>query len=176
MDIGRYQADRQKELERFQKDYSDMKKQYSELLSKAVTTSDPKIQSEVIRQVLSVNSNLAQHVRDFIQESGGKFDQSMISKLTADIIKFQKEYDEIQKSDDKTRALDGILNKERNFLKDLHSQFNIFLGLLLAMIVIIIGLIFKTSITQMSRAAADLLPSTSSPDLGYSSPSLFGSS
>lgn len=175
MDINRYQVDRQQELERFQKNYADMKKQYSELLSKAIT-SDPKIQSEVIRQVLSVNSNLAQHVRDFIQESGAKFDPSMISKLTADIIKFQKEYEEIQKSDDKTRALDGILNKERNFLKDLHSQFNIFLGLLLAMIVVILGLIFKTSITQMSRAAEDLLSSTSSSDLGYSSPSPFGSS
>lgn len=176
MDISRYQSDRQKELERFQKDYTDMKKQYSELLSKAIHESDPKIQSELVKQVLSVNSNLAQHVKDFIQESNGKFDPAMISKLTADIIKFQKEYEEIQKSDDKAEALDGILNKERNFLTGLHSQFNIFLGLLLAMIVVILGLIFRTSTTQMSRAAASLLSSTSSSDLGYSSQLQFDSS
>jgi hypothetical protein len=166
MDISQYQKDRESEMKKFRKEYSDLKSTYSQLLTQAVYETDPGKQAELVKQILSTNSALAQHVREFVQGSRGKFDPAIISELTADIIRYQKEFDSIQSASDKSSALQNILNKEKIQLADLHSQFNIWLGVLLGAIVIILVLIFKTSLTQLSQAAESLVSNTSTTDLG----------
>jgi hypothetical protein len=165
MDISQYQKDRASELAAFQKEYAEIKVQYTSSLTQAVFETDSTKQSELVKQVLTINSNLAQHVRDFVQGSKGKFDPALISELTADIIRYQKEFEAIQKSSDKSSALQDILNKEKSQLNNLHSQFNIWLGVLLGAIVVILILIFKTSLSQLSQAAESLMSSTSMTDL-----------
>jgi hypothetical protein len=175
MDISQYQKDRASELKRFRKEYSDLKSTYSQLLTQAVYETDTVKQAGLVKQILSTNSGLAQHVREFVQSSKGKFDPALISELTADIIRYQKEFDAIQSASDKSAALQNILNKEKIQLTELHSQFNIWLGVLLGGIVIILVLIFKTSLTQLSQAAESLMSSTSMTDSGdWSDPSLSG--
>jgi hydroxymethylpyrimidine pyrophosphatase-like HAD family hydrolase len=164
MDIGQYQKDRALELKKFRKEYSDLKSVYSQLLTQAVYETDTGKQAELVKQILSTNSGLAQHVREFVQSSRGKFDPALISELTADIIRYQKEFEAIQSASDKAVALQNILNKEKNQLNDLHSQFNIWLGVLLGAIVIILLLIFRTSLKQLSQAAENLMSSTSMTD------------
>jgi len=166
MDISQYQKDQASELKKFRKEYSDLKSIYSQLLTQAAYETDTGKQAELVKQILSTNSGLAQHVRDFVQSSRGKFDPALISELTADIIRYQKEFDAIQSASDKSSALQNILNKEKIQLNELHSQFNIWLGVLLGGIVIILILIFKTSLTQLSQAAENLMSSTSTSDLG----------
>ena len=166
MDISQYQKDRAAELKKFRKEYSDLKSTYSQLLTQAVYETDLGKQSELVKQILSINSGLAQHVREFVQNSKGKFDPALISELTADIIRYQKEFEAIQSASDKAVALQDILNKDTKDLTDLHSQFNIWLGVLLACIVIILVLIFKTSLSQLSQAAASLMSSTSTTESG----------
>ena len=166
MDISQYQKDRASELKKFRKEYADLKTRYSQLLTQAVYESDTGKQAELVKQILNTNSGLAQHVREFIQSSRGKFDPALISELTADIIRYQKEFDAIQSASDKTSALQNILNKEKTELSDLHFKFNIWLGVLLGGIVIILILIFKTSLTQLSQQAENLMSSTSMSDLG----------
>lgn len=175
MDISQYQKDRASELKKFRKEYSDLKSTYSQLLTQAVYETDTGKQAGLVKQILSTNSGLAQHVREFVQSSKGKFDPALISELTADIIRYQKEFDAIQSASDKSAALQNILNKEKIQLNELHSQFNIWLGVLLGGIVIILVLIFKTSLTQLSQAAENLVSSTSMTDSGdWSDPSLSG--
>jgi DNA-dependent RNA polymerase auxiliary subunit epsilon len=161
MDIVQQQKDRSENLEVFQKEYNQLKVQYTTLLNQAIHEQDKARQSEFIKQILSVNSNLAQHVREFIQESQGKFDPKLITKLTNDILNYQKEYKQIQNAANKSQALRGILNKEKNELDQLHSQFNIWLGILLGGIGLLLLLIFRTSLVQLSQAAESLVSSTS---------------
>ena len=161
MDIGRYQSDRASELKAFKKEYSDLKLNYTTLLSQAVYETDTGKQAELVKQILNTNSGLAQHVRDFVQQSQGKFDPVLISELTADIIRYQKEYQSIQESADKSIALKNVLNREKNELNALHSQFDIWLGVLLTGIVIVLVLLFRTSLKQLQQAAESLMSSTS---------------
>jgi hypothetical protein len=166
MDISQYQKERADELKKFRKEYSELRSVYSQLLMQAVYETDPGKQAELVKQILSTNSGLAQHVREFIQSSNGKFDPALISELTADIIRYQKEFKDIQTASDKTVALQNILNKEKIQLNDLHSQFNIWLWVFLGAIVVILILIFKTSLSQLSQATESLMSNTSMTDSG----------
>jgi DNA-dependent RNA polymerase auxiliary subunit epsilon len=169
MDVLRYQVGRQKELEDFQKEYADLKIQYSQLLTQAAYESDTSKQAELIKQVLSVNSTLAQHVRDFVQKSSGKFDRELISKLSSDIIRYQKEFTDIQSSSNKSRTLQLMLNKERSQLVDLDNSFFMWLCILLGLIGIVLMLIFTRSIGQLWKASTDLASSISTPESGSTS-------
>jgi len=173
MDISRYQKDREKELQLFQKEYADLKTNYRQSLTQAVYESDPQKQSTLVQQILNINSNLAKHVREFVQNSRGKFDPALISELTADIIRYQKEFEAIQSASDKSEALKKILDKQRTQLDGIQNQFNIWICVLLGGIALVLVMIFRTSLMQMKRAAESLMPSTSSFDSEYSSDSMF---
>lgn len=151
-----------------------MKTQYTSRLTQAVYETDSGKQAELVKQVLSINSELAQHVRGFVQSSRGKFDPALISELTADIIRYQKEFEAIEKSSDKSKALRGILNKEQEELSVLHKSFNMYLGIFLGLITLVLVLIFRTSITQMTQAIADTVSSTSTSETEYSQGSFLG--
>jgi len=166
MDINTYQKAREAELNSFRKEYDDLKRQYNQLLTQAVYETEPTKQADAVKQILSTNSELAKHVREFIQGSRDKFDPKMISELTADIIRYQQDYDAIQHASDKSKALNEVLNKEKIELKGIHEQFNWWLSLLLGGIVIVLFLIFRTSLKQATKALESLMPSTSTFEMG----------
>lgn len=166
MDITKYQKARDAELKEFRQEYDDLKKQYNQLLTQAVYETESSKQAELVKQVLTTNSGLARHVREFIQSSRDKFDPKMISELTADIIRYQQDYEAIQQTSNKSKALDEILNKEKIELTSIHQQFNIWLGLLLGGIVIVLFLIFRTSLRQATQALGSLTSSTSTSGMG----------
>jgi hypothetical protein len=174
MDIGQFKKDMARELDAFQKEYAELKRRYTLFITQAVFETDSTGQAELVKQILSVNSELAKHVRDFVQNSKGKFDPALISELTADIIRYQKEFEAIQKSSDKVKSLRGILNKEQGQLSSLHESFNIYLGLFLGLIVVVLLLIFRTSLEQMTESLVDTVSSTSMPEMEYSSETLLG--
>jgi hypothetical protein len=162
MDINQYQKDRAADFKKFQLEYGDLKLQYSQLLTQAAYESDPGKQAELVKLITMVNSNLAQHVREFIQSAQGKFDPVVISKLTNDIIQYQKEIQALKISADKTETLRGILNRDKTQLSEIQEQFNVYLGILLAGIAVVLILLFRTTIKQWSQAAESLMSSTSS--------------
>lgn len=163
-----YKKDRDQELKTFQKEYDELKSQYTTFLTQAVYETDPTKQGDLVKQVLSVNSSLAQHVREFIQNSRGKFDSTIIAKLTNDILQYQKEFDQIQKSSNKAQVLREILNKEKFELSALHDQFNAWLYAILGAILFLLVLIFRTSLIELSKTVAQQLPSISMTDSGLS--------
>jgi len=166
MDINTYQKAREAELKAFRQEYNDLKRQYNQLLSQAVYETEPTKQAELVKQILTTNSELAKHVREFIQGSRDRFDPKMISELTADIIRYQQDYEAIQHSSDKSKALNEVLNKEKIELKSVHEQFNWWIGFLLGGIVIVLLLIFRTSLKQATKALESLMPSTSTIGMG----------
>ncbi len=162
MNLRNFQSQRDQELVSFQKEYSELKTQYNTFLNQAVYEPNPEKQAELVKQILSINSGLAKHVRDFIQNSREKFDHSLITKLTQDIIRYQKDFEQIQNSSDQAETLRDVLYKEKNELNALHTQFNIWLWVLLGSICLLLVLIFRTSIKQMLKQQEILEPSIAS--------------
>ena len=152
------------DLQKFRDEYDDLKRKYAGLLMNAVHESDPEKQAGIVKQILDVNSELAQHVRDFIQNSKGKFDPTVISTLTDDIIRFQKEFREIKHAANKTAALTKILNIQKDDLNSIHFELNIWLWLFIGLIIVILVMIFRTSLVQLTQAATELVSSTSMPE------------
>jgi len=150
MDLITYQTERDTELIRFKKDYADLKVQYMNHLTDAVYEKDPAAQSTLVKQVLDANSELSTHVRDFLGQSNSKFDSKTISELTQDIINYQKEYSAIKNSENKVTAIHSLLNSRQTELNEIEFQFNIMLGLLGFGILVLLFLIFRTSIAQWS--------------------------
>jgi len=161
MDIINYRKKREQDLAVFNKEYAQMKNQYVNFLNKAIYEQDSSKQAELIKQVLAVNSGLAQYVREFIKESKGAFDSALLDKLTKEILQYQKEYQQLQMASDKTQTLRGILNKEKTELEALQKSFDFWLYALLGAIGIVLILIFRTSLIQLSAAAESLMPDTS---------------
>jgi hypothetical protein len=160
MDIKQYQKDRKKELASFKRDYDELKLKYNRLLNEAVYEKDESIRDQLVKQVLSVNSELAEHVRGFISNSTDKFDTAMINSLTNELIAYQNEATEIKNSTDKISALQRILHKKSTKLESIRWEFNMFLSLLLGGIVVVLYLIFITP-TRLERLfPAPLLSST----------------
>jgi len=172
MDILKYQKDREQDLAAFERDYNQLKAQYSTYLTQAVHETDPKKQAGLVKQILGVNSSLAQHVREFISTSNGKFNKELIAKLTEDIIRYQKEYQQIQNASNTTSTLQGILDQEKTDLNALYTKFDMWLYTLLGLIAVVILLLFRTSIKQMTKAIETLTPNISTPELESMTPGL----
>jgi hypothetical protein len=146
MDIIQYQKDRDTELAAFQKSYNDLKTKYTSLLSEAIYEQDPANQADLVQQILQVNAELSSEVRAFIAQSGQKegYDPKVLEEINQDLVTYQNQYAEIKSTQDMTLTLQNILNAKQNDLTSLRQKYNIFIGLLIVAILIIVFLIFRT--------------------------------
>lgn len=146
MDIIQYQKDRDAELAAFQTSYNDLKTKYSSLLSDAVNEQDPAQQSALVQQILQVNAELSSEVRAFIAQSGQKegYDPKVLEEINQDLIDYQNQYNDIKSTQDMTLTLQNILNAKQNELGSVRNKYNLFLGLLILAILVILFLIFRT--------------------------------
>jgi len=165
MDIIRYQQDRDQDLAVFNKEYKEAKVQYVNMLNQAMHEQEPSKQAALVKQVLSLNSGLALYVREFVSQSRGKFDTAMLDKLTKDILQYQQDFQKIQTSSDKSQTLRGILHKEQDELAALQSTFDFWLFVLLGAIALVLILIFRTSLVQLSKTAESLVSDTSTEEM-----------
>jgi len=136
MDIQQYNDNREKDMQAFKSEYDDLKAQYLKYLADSVY--DP----SNIDHVLETNKLLVDLVNTFIAESQTKFDTKTINDLTNEIIVYQKEYQDIKTSQQKSATLKTILNKENDRIDSIQKQFNIYLWFLFGCIVLLIALIF----------------------------------
>jgi hypothetical protein len=161
MDIVQYQKDRNSELAEFQKEYTDLKVEYTRLLTDAIYESDPEKQSALVDQILSVNSSLLKLVNDFIASAAGKYDPKTVADLTQDIINYQKEYTEIKDSKNKASSLQKVLSKQHKQLYNLKHEFNIMLMCLIFGLFVVLILIFTTTSGIPQLLPLSLRPNTS---------------
>ena len=166
MDINQYQKDRESELQNFKKEYADSRAEYTRLLSSAVYEPDPEKQSDLVKQVMELNTQLSASIRAFIGESSGKFDPKTISDMTNEIIMYQKEYNDLKEGETKQASFQSIYDREEEKLSRTRSQFNLFLSMMLAGIAFIIMMIFMTPSGPLIPTQEFQSPSTSMSELG----------
>jgi len=145
MDIKQYQQDRDKDLSGFQTQYDSLKTEYNKSLTDLIENPDK------INTTLDANKSLSKHVREFISANQAKLDKTTLDSLTEDIIKYQKEYQQIKRSNANADVLKSIIEKNNVKVAIVRTKFNIFLGFMLLIIAAIVFLIFRVRTTLLPQ-------------------------
>jgi len=145
MDIKQYQQDRDKDLSGFQTQYDSLKTEYNKSLTDLIENPDK------INTTLDANKSLSKHVREFISANQAKLDKTTLDSLTEDIIKYQKEYQQIKRSNANADVLKRIIEKNNVKVAIVRTKFNIFLGFMLLIIAAIVFLIFRVRTTLLPQ-------------------------
>jgi hypothetical protein len=149
MDIISYQKQRDADLKEFEEQYGALKEKYMAAISSAVYEDDIQKQAEFVKTVLELNANLSSEVRAFVSKIGDNYDPKAVQHLTDDLIKYQEEYASIQHANDMTKTLEMILHEDQSKIKDIRFQFNLYIGLLIIGIAIILFYIFWLSMPSL---------------------------
>ena len=147
MDIIQYQKSRDAESDAFQKAYDAMKVKYLSTLTAAAYEQDPQKQAQLVQSVLQLNAELASEVRAFIASDIGQkkgYDESLLTKISNDLTKYQNEYNDIKSSSDMVATLQKILDANTKTLEKVKAEYNIYLILLILGILVLLYLIFQT--------------------------------
>lgn len=148
MDIQKFQDSRERELAAFQKSFSDLKSQYSQLTLAAIQESDPEQQQSMIQNILEINNTMSSQLRDILgtlNKGDTEYNTTTIDQLTNDLIKYQKQYKEIVEAKDRSTTLKLIHTTTSKNLEDAKQEFNIYLIILSVLCVIIVFLVLRTS-------------------------------
>jgi DNA repair exonuclease SbcCD ATPase subunit len=151
MDVKNFQDSRNTELEAFKKQYSFLKTHYSTALSSAINEPDPAKQQTLISQIQQINSQLSNELHGILStlnKGHAKFDPKQLDDLTNDLIQYQKDYDDIEKSKDKVSTLKIIANTNASTLKNATIMYYIYISILVIISLYVGYLIVKTSWKQ----------------------------
>lgn len=158
MDVQRFRDSREKELSDFKKQYTFLKTEYSAALKSAIAETDPAKQSELITRVLTINSSMAEELRDIIgklnQGSQG-FDPKELNELTNELVQYQKDYEEIEQSKDKVNTLKKIHETNTEILKKANTWYAIYIAIFVVLLFVAAYLVFKT---EWARKMVPTLP------------------
>ena len=152
MEVKEFRDSRKVELDEFQKKYTFLKKEYAKTLSKAIEERDSSVQEQLIAQVKQINSQLVEEIRvilGVLNKGSDKFEPKTLDDLTNDLIKYQKEYAELEKTRDRVNTLKLI---KTNTLEKLSSEtwsFYLYVSILVLLCFFIVFLIIRTSFIQI---------------------------
>ena len=148
MEVKSFQDSRNKELEEFQKRYQFLKSEYSSTLASAINESDANQQQILIQRVQQINKQLTEELHSIIgtlNKGSPGFSPKKLEDLTEELIKYQNDYSEIEKSNDKVKTLTLILNNTKENLGKAENMYYVYIGLLLILTVYICYLVFSSS-------------------------------
>jgi hypothetical protein len=151
MEVKEFRDSREAELSAFQKKYDVLKQEYSSALSSAIQEKDVSKQDALIRQVKQVNKQLIDEIRDILailNKGKTSFDYKTLDELTDELIKYQAEYQEIEKTNDRVNTLKLI---KSNTLSKLDSQtwsYYLYISILILLCFYIVYLIISASWSQ----------------------------
>lgn len=151
MDIKEFTDSRNAQLADFQKQYAYLKSEYSTAVLAAIQESDPEKQQTLIQRALAVNQELSSQLKDILgvlNKGAESFDSKTLSDLTADLISYQKEFQEMQASSDKLSTLKRIHATNSENLGSVQTMYTVFLGVLIFLCVVVVFLVIKASWTQ----------------------------
>lgn len=151
MDIKEFTDSRNKELADFQKQYTYLKSEYSTAVLSAIQETDPEKQQTLIQRILSINQELSSQLKEILgilNKGAESFDSKTLGDLTSDLIAYQKEFQEMQASSDKVTTLKSIYATNSQKLGSAQTMYNIYLGVLIFLCVVVSFLVIKSSWTQ----------------------------
>lgn len=158
MDVQRFRDSRERELSDFKKQYSFLETEYSAALRSAAAETDPLKQTELITQVLTLNSSMAAELRDIIgklNQGAQGFDPKELNDLTNDLVQYQKDYEEIERSKDKVNTLKKIHETNKETLKKANTWYTIYITIFTILLFAVAYLVFKT---EWARKMVPTLP------------------
>ena len=138
-------------MEEFKEKYNSTKRDYLAALSSAILETDPEKQSKLIEGVQSLNSQMAQQVRVFIEilsKQDKDVNHTTIDELKKELIKHQEEYDKIQKSDDRLTTLKMLKANQNDLFTGVSFMYNLYLAALVCLCFLIVYLIFVTNLSS----------------------------
>lgn len=147
MEIKEFEDSRNKKFQEFKSEYESLKRGYSETLLLAIKETNPETQQELVNRILKFNSDLSELLRTFIGEVNkgtDKFSPKDLDELTNDLIQYQKQYQELQKSKDRLETLKIIYASNKDKLKEVTFQFNALIIVLIVLSVIVFIMAFTT--------------------------------
>jgi hypothetical protein len=145
-----FEDSRNTDLQNFQTQYAALKTQYSTAISAAIQEKDPAAQNNLIQQVLTVNQNLTEAIRGIItklNQGTDKIDTATLDSLTADLIKYQQDYQNLKTSIDKLQTLKMIQATATKKLDAAIWSYNVYLAALCILCLVIIMLAIRASWT-----------------------------
>lgn len=148
MDVQRFRDSRQQKLDEFKQKYSFLRSQYSRTLLSAIQEPDPQSQQEMIAQLLTVNAEMVDELKTILGELNrgqDSFSPKTINELTNDLIQYQKDYAEIEKSRDRVNTLKMIHSQQSGQLSSATTMFNIYLGVLIFLAFLVAYLVIRSS-------------------------------
>lgn len=168
MDIKEFTDSRNAQLADFQKQYAYLQSEYSTAVLAAIQESDPEKQQTLIQRALAVNQELSSQLKDILgvlNKGPESFDSKTLSDLTADLISYQKEFQEMQASSDKPSTLKRIHATNSENLGSVQTMYTVFLGVLIFLCVVVVFLVIKASWTQsiVGGAIQRLMPQSLRP-------------
>jgi len=151
MDVKKFQDSRNKDLSDFKKQFQFLKGEYSDGLSAAIKESDPSQQLILIQRVQTINAQLASELHSIINilnKGASGFQPKELDDLTNDLIKYQKEYAEIEKSKDKVDTLKLIQRNTSEKLDSATFMYYVYIALLIGISFYVGYLVLATSWSQ----------------------------
>lgn len=151
MEIKEFENERNEKIAEFQKSYNFLKTQYSSTLLAAIQEKDPAQQQKLVSQVLQINSDLSEAIREIVSQISKGTDtisSTTLDKLTQDLIDYQKQYQDIQDTKNKVETLKRIYATDKKKINDISLMYNIYLFALIVVIFIIIFLIIRMPISS----------------------------
>ena len=155
MDVKKFQDSRDAELVGFRKQYQFLKGEYSAALSAAIQEPEPNQQLILIQRVQQINAQLAEELNGIIgilNRGTSKFDPKELDDLTNDLIQYQKEYAEIEKSKDKVDTLKRISETTSQKLDNATFMYYVYIAALLILALYAAYLVLTTSWAQSLRS------------------------
>lgn len=153
MEIKDFEKARNKRLGDFESHYDYLKQQYTMSLQSAIQEKRAAEQEKLTQQVLQINSDMTNEIRQIITELSQTPDSSatdtkkQIDELTNDLIQYQSEYQKIVEGKDRVQTLKMIYAKDSEKLKQTTTMYNIYLGALIVVTIFVAYLVLRTSWT-----------------------------
>ena len=163
MEIKEFQATRNFKLQEFNKKYEFLKQQYHSAVLAAIQEPNPTKQQELVATVLSINADLSNELRGILSDlyKGSEvIPSTTMDQLTEDLIKYQRQYSEIEKGKDRLQTLKLISKTNDVKLSDTNLMFNVYIGLLVFLIFIIGYLVFRTNMRYAFNSVSSTVSST----------------
>lgn len=164
MDAKTFQSMRASDLDKFKKQYKILKDEYSAAMTAAIQETDPVKRDESVKRVLDANANMVNEIREMVAAmTRGKdgFNQKDLTSLENDLIEYQKEYAEIEKSKDKVNTLKRVKETTNKNLESVTGTYYILLGGFLFLCFVAVFLVLRTSwITPYISSPTAAIPKT----------------
>ena len=142
--------------------------EYKRLVLAAIQEKSSEKQQDLIQRILETNADISQDIRDELTKLHSKPSSvDMIQNLTDQLLEYQKQYKEIQQSNDKLVTLRMIYADNSHKLEQAESMYNLYVIGIVIISALIGILVFRTALTSSYIMNNPITAALSNPSTTY---------